>query len=92
MSATKTYLMEQNERDNRANCHWCGEYNGRMETHFQELETEIEALRQRAELYKSALLAVRKQVDQWGELSAFDSAWVSVVQALKPTTNAEERE
>jgi hypothetical protein len=44
---------------------------------------ERDKLRAQVAQIREALLAVRNQVDQWGELSTTDTAWAKVVQVLQ---------
>jgi hypothetical protein len=44
---------------------------------------DLAALRERCEQMRDALLVVRAHVDQWGELNCTDTAWSTMVTALR---------
>jgi hypothetical protein len=50
---------------------------------YAALQADYAALGERCEQMRDALLAVRSQVDQWGELSCTDTAWSTLVTALR---------
>lgn len=44
---------------------------------------DLTALRERCEQLRAALLSVRAHVDQWGELNCTDTAWSTLITALR---------